>query len=92
MRGFCWDQDEHERNAERDARYGRPDHDYYDRYTSDPCKEAYTERYDEEIRSRHRREEERERQAEEAEARHRAHQRQAELEREENYYAGEDFA
>ena len=46
----CPDDYEHRRDAERDARRGSPDRDYYDRYSDDGCKEAYTQAYDEERR------------------------------------------
>lgn len=83
--GYCHDEDEHERNARRDAQYGRPDHDYYDRYTSDPCKDIYTREYErEERRIETRREEEQQ----EMEAEERRHQRrQAEETDAEFYYS-----
>ena len=46
----CWNEREHRDDADRDARYGRKDHEYYDRYSDDPCKQAYTEEYDRETR------------------------------------------
>jgi len=89
MRGFCWDEREHERKAEDDARWGRRDYDYYDRYSDDPCKQVYVEAYDREIRDQHRREEARiEEEQEEARAMRR---RQIEREIEETieYYKDE---
>lgn len=80
--GFCWDERDHQRRAERDAQYHHQDRDYYDRYTTDPCKEAYTEAYDREIRSMERREEERQQQEEAGELR-RLRYRQEEREMEE---------
>ena len=49
-RFYCHDDYEHRRDAERDARRGTPDRDYYDRYSSDPCDQVYTEAYDDECR------------------------------------------
>ena len=49
-RYYCHDDYEHKRDAERDARRGIPDRDYYDRYTTDACKEVYTEAYDDKCR------------------------------------------
>lgn len=52
MRGMsrydCPDYRDHERKAERDANYGSPSYDYYDRYSDDACKQVYTEAYDRE--------------------------------------------
>lgn len=49
-RYYCHDDYEHRRDAERDARRGIPDRDYYDRYSYDACKEVYTKTYDDERR------------------------------------------
>jgi hypothetical protein len=57
--GFCWDERDHKERARRDAQYGRKDHEYYDRCTMDPCKEAYTEEYNREQRRIEQREYER---------------------------------
>lgn len=48
--GFCWNANEHERQAERDHDRGHRDYEMYDRYSMDACKEAYTERWDREER------------------------------------------
>ena len=84
--GYCEDDYEHRRQAERDARYGRPDRDYYDRYTDDPCKEVYTETFDKErgrieLRSELEAEEEREEEAAQARAARRRAEEEAEYQR-----------
>jgi len=77
--GFCWNEREHEDQARRDAQYDRRDYEMYDRHTSDPCKEAYTETYDRERRNIERREEEREQERqEEVHQQHMAERRRAE--------------
>ena len=63
--GFCWNERDHEEQARRDAHRGHRDYDMYDRFTSDPCKEVYTEAYDRERRAEERREEEREQERQE---------------------------
>ena len=57
MFGFCDDERDHRERAENDARRYRHDYEYYDRYSSDPCKQAYTEAYDREQREMYREEE-----------------------------------
>ena len=58
--GYCYDERDHQEQARDDARYGHRDYSRYDPYTSDPCKEVYTEAYDRETRRiEERREEER---------------------------------
>ncbi len=76
MRGFCWDESDHRRQAENDAHWHQRDRDYYDRYSDDPCKQVYVEAYDREIRAQERREEER--QLEEAEERRAIRRREEE--------------
>ena len=87
MKGFCWNEHEHERKAEDDARCGRRDYEYYDQYSDDPCKQVYVETYDREIRDQHRREEAR---IEEEQAESRA-ERRRQLEREMDDIINEDF-
>lgn len=82
-RYFCHDDYEHRRDAERDARRGTPDRDYYDRYTSDACKEVYTQAYDDERRRQDARDQQRQ---DDEEAERRAERRSAaERERAEEY-------
>lgn len=86
--GYCDDERDHRRRAERDAEWNRPDRDYYDRYTSDPCKQAYTEAYDREQREIRQREYEHEEQEREARsAQRRQMERELEYEPEEQPYA-----
>jgi len=75
--GFCWNETDHRRQAERDAERGRRDYDMYDRHTSDPCKEVYTEAFDRERRAIERREEEREQERREEDRLERAAQSRA---------------
>ena len=81
--GTCWDEHEHRRDARRDAKYGRRDREYYDRYSDDPCKIAYTEEY----RSAERRiEQQRYDQAEEERRQEQASYQRRQREQEEEYY------
>ena len=57
MSGYCWDDQEHKRQAESDARYHRKDYEQYDRYSDDPCKQVYVETYDRELQREREREE-----------------------------------
>ena len=91
MSGFCWDEFDHRRDAQRDARYHQPDRDYYDPYTSDPCKEAYTETYDREIREERRRDEERQEQEEQESRMVRRHQQEREMEEQHEEWPEEPF-
>ena len=88
--GFCWDERDHQERARQDAKYGRRDYDSYDRFTSDPCKETYTEEYDRERRRIEDRQEE-ERQADEREytARQRQEDELAEQQRGQEEFSGQ---
>lgn len=77
--GTCWNEMEHRDEAQRDARYGHKDYESYDRYSDDPCKQAYTEEYDRELRRQ-------EEHAEERRQEERAAQRRYEAEMEERIY------
>ncbi len=87
MAGYCWNDYEHESDARRDVRRGSPNRDEYDRYheSSDPCREAYTEEYNREIRRIELRQEE-EREDRRANERMAARRQQEQAE-EEYYYA-----
>src|ERR1017187_574435 len=92
-RYYCYDEDEHRRDARRDFDCGRKDYDYYDEHASDACKRAYTEEYEHAERDDRERREylEAERQHEEHEAqrRHEFIERQQQ-EEEEFYYRMEE--
>ena len=86
---------EHRRKAEDDARWGRPDRDYYDPrgYDHDPCKEVYSETYDRETRRREEyREEERQREEQEERAHYARMREQQALEESEEYAQAEYYA
>lgn len=80
-RFYCHDDYEHRRDAERDARRGLPDREYYDPYSPDACKEAYTRAYDAEKR----REDQRRRDAEDEAERREDRKRADELRWDEEY-------
>lgn len=72
---FCYNEEEHRSDAKRDFNYygsSGYDREYYDRYSDDECKRAYTEEFDRMMREEERRMEERreeERQIEEMQLR-----------------------
>lgn len=86
MSGFCWDEYEHQKDAKRDQRRHRPDPDYYDRYTTDPCKEVYTETYDRAMRDERRRADEREEEERDEARVIRRHQQEREIEENFQFY------
>ena len=91
---YCNNEDEHRSDARRDFNYRGAygyDREYYDHYSSDGCKQAYTEEFDRQVQEERRQEERRQEERREEERQMEQMQMRQERERYERQQQEDDY-